>query len=167
MYFYCMISFLQTYQSWIWVALAIVFSLVEISTMALTTIWFAIGAVILALLTFFPIPLHIQLLIFLLISIVTMALFRRMALDWFEKRREKTNVNALIGSTCIVTKAITPFEKGEIKINGTIWTAVSAPQTGAGTSGDGMASIDAGTVCTITEINGCTASVVPTPKDEA
>jgi membrane protein implicated in regulation of membrane protease activity len=39
--------------------------------------------------------------------------------------KEKTNVYSLIDQEAIVTKKITKFESGEIKLKGKYWTAIS------------------------------------------
>ena len=41
---------------WIWVALVVIFALIEAFTMGLTTIWFALAALVMVFLSFLKIP---------------------------------------------------------------------------------------------------------------
>jgi len=108
---------------WIWVALVIIFSLIEVFTLGLTTVWFALGALIMVFLSFFKIPLPIQILIFLFISAVLLIFTRPLAVKKLKIGKVKTNVDSLPGKHALVIKKIGEFETGEAKVNGQIWTA--------------------------------------------
>jgi membrane protein implicated in regulation of membrane protease activity len=136
---------------WIWVALTIVFALVEVCTLGLTTVWFALAALIMAFLSFLPIPLPVQVLIFLAISAALLCFTRPLAVKKFKTGREKTNVDSLIGKHALVIKKIGEFEKGEVKLAGQIWSACSADNT----------EISEGTVGEVARIEGVRAVVRP------
>ena len=102
---------------WIWVALVIGFALIEVFTLGLTTIWFAIAALVMVFLSFLEIPLSFQILIFLSISAVLLIFTRPLAVKKFKVGKEKTNIDSLIGKHALVTKKIGEFEKGEVKLN--------------------------------------------------
>ena len=108
---------------WIWLGLTIIFAIIEAITLGLTTIWFALGALITIFLSFLPIPFEIQILIFLTISAVLLFFTRPLAIKKFKMGREKTNVDSLIGKNALVIKKITEFDIGEVKLNGQIWSA--------------------------------------------
>jgi len=108
---------------WIWVALVIIFAIIEALTLGLTTIWFAIGALVTVFLSFLPIPMPYQILIFLAISAVLLFFTRPIALKKLKIGREKTNVDSLVGKHALVLKQITEFDRGEVKIDGQIWSA--------------------------------------------
>ena len=114
---------------WIWVALVIVFALIEVFTLGLTTVWFAIAALVMVFLSFTEMPLTAQILIFLAIATVLLIFTRPLAVKKFKIGREKTNVDSLIGKHAMVVKTITEFERGEVKINGLIWSAHSDDNT--------------------------------------
>jgi membrane protein implicated in regulation of membrane protease activity len=109
----------------IWVALTIILSIIEVFTLGLTTVWFAIAALVMVFLSFLPIPFIYQVMIFLAISAVLLIFTRPVALKKFKTGREKTNVDSLVGKQALVTKKIEEFEKGEVKLNGQIWSARS------------------------------------------
>jgi membrane protein implicated in regulation of membrane protease activity len=111
------------YSRWIWAGLIVLFSLIEIFTFGLTTIWFALAALLMVFISFFPIPFEFQLLIFLSVSAVLLIFTRPLAVKKFKIGKEKTNVDSLIGKHALVTKQITEFERGQVKLNGLIWSA--------------------------------------------
>jgi len=108
---------------WIWVLLSVLCAIIEVLTLGLTTVWFAIAALVMVFLSFLPIPLVYQVMIFLAISAVLLFFTRPIAIKKLKIGREKTNVDSLVGKTALVTKKITEFDRGEVKLNGQIWTA--------------------------------------------
>ena len=97
-----MIEFILQNISWFWLALVVIFTLIEIFTMGLTTLWFALGAAIMIFLGRLPIPFAVQILIFLIISIILLLLTRPVLMKKMKVGTEKTNTDSLIGkkSTC-------------------------------------------------------------------
>ena len=137
-------------------ALVIIFALIEVFTLGLTTVWFAIAALIMVFLSFIKIPLPVQVLIFLAISAVLLIFTRPVAIKKFKVGREKTNVDSLVGKHVLVTKKITEFEKGEVKVNGLIWAARS----------DSNTEIVEGTKCEVLRIEGVQLIVRPLSEEE-
>ena len=121
----------------------------ELILPGLTTIWFALGSLVMIPLSLLPIPFVIQIVIFLVISVVLLIFTRPFAVKKLKANREKTNVDALIGKKALVVKDISEFEKGEVKIDGIVWTARS----------DDAVSIKAGEECFLLRVEGATAVV--------
>ncbi|MCL2265355.1 MAG: NfeD family protein [Treponema sp.] len=143
---------------WIWVALVIIFAVVEGITLGLTTIWFALAAVVMVFLSFLHIPLLYQILIFLVISTVLLVFTRPVALKKFKVGRVKTNVDSLIGKNALVIKQITEFDRGEVKVNGQIWTARLE---------DGSSfTLAEGSKCEVVRIEGVHVIVTPVKNGE-
>jgi membrane protein implicated in regulation of membrane protease activity len=136
---------------WIWVALVIIFAVIEILTFGLTTVWFAIAALIMVFLSFLAIPLPVQVLIFLAISAVLLIFTRPVAVRKLKVGKEKTNVESFAGKHVLVTRAIGEFENGEVKLNGLIWTARSENNT----------VIPEGTKCEVLRVEGVQLIVRP------
>jgi len=134
---------------WIWVALVIIFAVIEAFTFGLTTIWFAISAFVMVFLSFLKIPLPVQIIIFLLISGVLLFFTRPIAVKKFKTGRVKTNVDSLVGMHALVTRKISEFDRGEVKLNGQFWTARSE---------DGS-TINEGIKCEVVRIEGVQAIV--------
>ena len=107
-----------------WLVLFVIFLVVEILTLGLTTIWFAGGALVAFLLALLKVGLPIQIIAFLVVSIVLLILTRPIALRYFNQNREKTNVDSLIGQKAVVLEQIHSLHGvGRVEINGMEWTA--------------------------------------------
>ena len=109
----------------VWLGLAVVLVIIESMTMGLTTIWFALGALVSMILAFFRIPLPWQILIFLVISAVLLIFTRPVVVKKFKVGGIRTNSDALIGQEGSIIQEITRDEKGKAKVKGQIWTASS------------------------------------------
>lgn len=136
---------------WFWLCAMILFIVIEAVTFSLTTIWFAAGSLIMIFLSLLPISFRWQLLIFAALSLVMLFLTRPMLMKKLNSfRRNKTNVDALIGKEVQITKKITHFEKGEVKVSGVFWSAQNV---------DEQQEIDVGTICKIVAVQGNTLIV--------
>ena len=80
--------------------------IIEAATMALTTIWFAGGALAAFLLSLFHVSLEMQLLGFVIVSFVLLIFTRPFALKCLSGRVTRTNADSLIGSEVRVTEEI-------------------------------------------------------------
>jgi membrane protein implicated in regulation of membrane protease activity len=110
----------------IWFSVFIFAGIIEISTMDLTSIWFSIGAFFsLLLAVFFPNELVLQLLIFVIISALMLIFLRPIFKKYLKRNEVRTNADRLIGKIAICTKAISEDERGYVKIDGKLWTAVA------------------------------------------
>ena len=136
---------------WIWVALVIIFALIEVFTFGLYTIWFALAALVMVFLSRLSIAIPLQILIFLAISGVLLFFTRPIAVKKLKIGKEKTNVEGLIGKHALVTTKICEFEKGEIKLDGQIWLAIS----------ENNSEIPEGIKCEVVRIEGVKAIVRP------
>lgn len=109
---------------YVWLMTLILFVVVEIATMGLTTIWFAGGALVALLLSVFQTSFYVQLGAFLAVSIVLLVVTRPLALKYFNQKVEKTNAEGLIGKQAIVVSQIHNLkEEGQVMIGGMEWSA--------------------------------------------
>ncbi|MDD7220355.1 MAG: NfeD family protein [Clostridia bacterium] len=114
-------------QPLIWLGILAVLLLIEAITAGLTTIWFAGGALIAAVASYFGADLVVQLLLFLCVSLVLLIFTRPLALRYFNKKTTQTNVNSLIGKKAVVIQDIDNLaQTGKVQINDIEWTARSA-----------------------------------------
>lgn len=110
----------------IWLAITAVMIVVEIITLGLTTIWFAGGALVAALVAYLGGHWMIQVVVFAVVSLVLLIFTRPVAQKHLMKDTEKTNVESLIGKRCYVTKGIdNAREEGTVRLNGLDWSARS------------------------------------------
>ena len=129
---------------WIWVSLVVVFAIIEICTFGLTTVWFAIAALVMVFLSYLNIALSTQVLIFLGISALLLIFTRPIAVRKFKMGKVKTNVDSLVGKRALVVKTIREFEMGEVKIGGNHWSA----------RGETSVEIAEGAKCEIVRVEG-------------
>lgn len=108
----------------IWLALALIFLIIEAITVGLTTIWFAAGAFVALLLSLLDVNILLQIAVFLIVSLALLFSTRKIFVEKLKAGSQKTNVDALIGREGKVTMAIAPFAPGQVKVGGQIWTAV-------------------------------------------
>ena len=113
----------------VWAILIVVAIIVELSTVTLTSIWFAIGAVVALLLAIFDVGPLWQVLSFIVISALLLLATRPLAKKLNEKDVIKTNSDKIISMIGIVTKEIAVGEIGEVKVNLELWRAISADST--------------------------------------
>lgn len=109
-----------------WIVLFLVLLFIELATVNLVSIWFAIGAMVAFITSFFTDSVLIQLLVFVIVSIIT--LFITLPLVKKARNKEKTvptNLDRVIGKKAEVTKAIKPNHYGEVEVFGNVWTAIS------------------------------------------
>lgn len=113
-----------------WLILFIVLLVVEIITLGLSTIWFAGGALVAFILAMLGVPVLIQGAAFCVVSLILLFGTRPWAVRYFNnQKKEKTNVDSLIGRTAVVTSEICNLEsRGEVFVNGLTWTARSTEE---------------------------------------
>ena len=134
----------------LWLALFVVFLIVEAGTVALVSIWFALGALAALVSCALGAEMWLQITVFLVVSLVLLALL------WKRVRSKltttKTNVDSMIGAEGYVTEAIDNLSyTGRVKLGGITWAARS-------TSGAG---IPVGTLVKVERIEGVKAFVSP------
>ena len=129
----------------IWLIVAAVLAIIEALTMGLSTIWFAGGAVAAAIAAMADCPFIVRFIIFLAVSILLLYFTRPLVKDKLKVGTTKTNADALVGKTALVTSDITAMAPGQAKINGMEWSAVSE---------DAELPIEAGTAVIIKGIEG-------------
>lgn len=108
----------------LWLILFVVLLVIEIFTMGLTTIWFAGGALVAFILATAGVGVPVQIVSFLVVSIVSLILTRPLAVRFFNKEREKTNADSLIGQKAVVLEPIDTLRGvGLVEVNGQQWSA--------------------------------------------
>ncbi len=114
--------------NWIlfWVILLVGFVVIEVATMGLTTIWFAGGALVAAIMAALHLPSYVQIAAFIVVSVVLIFFTRPIAVRYFNKDRVKTNAESIVGKKAIVTSAIDNIKaQGQVTVSGMEWTARS------------------------------------------
>ena len=90
----------------IWIALIIIFAVVEIITVGLTSIWFAGGALVAFVTGILGFGTVVQVIVFIVVSLVLLIATRPIAVKFFNQERQKTNAESLIGQQALVLEDI-------------------------------------------------------------
>lgn len=107
-----------------WLIALAVFIVIEIITLGLTTIWFAGGSLIAFLLSLAYDNLILEVVVFLIVSLVLLIFTRPIAAKYFNKQRVRTNYESLIGKEARVTEKIDNFNaSGQVIVEGQEWSA--------------------------------------------
>lgn len=108
----------------IWLAVALVMLVIEALTVGLATIWFAAGALVALLAALLDFSIAVQIVLFLAVSICLLVFTRKIFVEKLKAGSEKTNVDALVGEKGFVISPIHPYEVGQVKVGGQVWSAV-------------------------------------------
>lgn len=107
-----------------WLLILVVCIVIEIISMGLTTIWFAGGALIAAVAAAFQAPIWVQIVLFLVVSLILLYLTRPVAVKYFNKDRVKTNAESLVGQQAIVISEIDNLQGiGQVTVGRQEWSA--------------------------------------------
>jgi len=141
-----------------WLVILVVLVVIELMTMGLTTIWFAGGALVAAILSYFDVSLRIQIIVALVVSIALLLTTRPLAVKHFNKDRVRTNVESLIGHVAIVMTEINNLQGvGQVNVGGQEWSARSSVDSVV---------IEPGTVVEIVSISGVKLIVKPNEEEK-
>ncbi len=136
----------------LWFVLLVVFAIVEAATVGLASIWFAAGAFVAMVAAFLHAPLWLQIVLFLLVSFVTLLLARPLARKFLTPGYQPTNADRILGEEAVVTEAIDNLAgRGLVSVGGSVWTARAQDDQ----------PIAAGTVVRILRIEGVKVFVTP------
>ena len=111
-------------QTMYWLIIFVILLIVEIATLGLTTIWFAAGSLTAFVFGVIGFGTTVQLVVFLIVSVLLFAITRPIAVKYFNKERAKTNAESLIGEQALVIEDIDTVQSvGCVEIRGMEWSA--------------------------------------------
>ena len=135
----------------IWIAAIVVFLIVEVVTVGLTSIWFACGALAALAMELLHLSIWTQLAVFLIVSAAAIW-FTRPLVKRHNAKRAATNADRVLGQTGLTVSCIDNLEEtGLVHVDGKDWSARSA-------SGE---TVEAGTEVTVLRIEGVKLIVEP------
>ena len=134
----------------LWLVLFVVFLVIEAGTVALVSIWFALGALAALAACALGAEMWLQIAVFLAVSLVLLVLLWEKVHS--KSPRIRTNVDSVIGTEGYVIEAIDNLSyTGRVKLGGITWAARS-------TSGEG---IPVGTLVKVERVEGVKVFVSP------
>lgn len=116
-----------------WLSLVIFLGFLEATTINLVSVWFVISGLVALVLSFIIDSFLIQFGVFVILGIVLM-LTTKSTLEKLLIKKEKTNLDRVVGMRAIVTEDIDKNTIGEVKVDGKIWSAVSEQKLPKGTN---------------------------------
>ena len=113
-----------------WVALLIGLIVVEAVTAQIVTIWFAVGAVAAIVAEMLGAQIWLQWVVFIAVSVIALIVTRPLVRKLTKTKVQPTNADRCIGQVAVVTEEIDNISaKGQVSVNGTVWTARSSDET--------------------------------------
>ena len=146
----------ETIQLLAWLGIAVFLGILEAVTVALISLWFAIGALAAMIPAYFGAPLWVQILVFLVVSAVCLAFTRTFFKDVVKTKKQPTNSDRLIGSDGVVSSKIDNLQgTGKVYISGLTWSARTIDGSEA----------EEGDIVTVEKIEGATLYVTKRMKE--
>lgn len=108
-----------------WFIAFVILLLIELVTVNLVTIWFAIGAVAAIITTIFTDSIMIQSIVFIVVSVLSLFITKPLIKKVKKFDVTPTNSDRVIGKVGEVTQKIGRNKYGEVKVYGNTWTASS------------------------------------------
>ena len=111
----------------IWLIVAIILAIIELSTLGLVTIWFATGAIFAMISALLGANIWVQLICFIIVSIAILLSVRPLAEKYVNRNTKKTNIDAVVGRRLVAKTDIDNIHgKGKIDMDGSTWLAQSS-----------------------------------------
>ena len=130
----------------VWLAAMIILIIIEIITVGLTTIWFAIGALVAIIISMLGGGIILQLTVFLLVSLGMLIFTRPLAIRYINNSGTRTNYEGIIGKVVRITQDVDNIAgQGRAVVNGQEWAVRSV---------DERCKITAGSLAKVVDIKG-------------
>ncbi len=111
----------------LWLVLTVVLAVIELTTLGLITIWFAIGAAVALVFALLGFNFWVQLIIFVVVSAIILVTVRPIAAKYINSKVKKTNIEAVVGRKLIAKTDIDNIKgTGKVDMDGSTWLAASS-----------------------------------------
>lgn len=110
----------------IWFGIMLLFLFLEAGTVGLVSIWFAVGSLVALIAAALGADLVVQIVLAVVVSALCLAAVRPVVRKYITPKLVRTNVEAVIGQSAVVTEQIDNLHAtGAVKLGAVIWTARS------------------------------------------
>ena len=107
----------------LWLVVTVVFVAMELSTVTLTSIWFAAGGLAALLVAMLGGNLVVQVIAFLVVAFGLLAFTRKWADKFLDGKKQSTNADRAIGEVVRVTERVSNLDRtGRAIVHGQDWT---------------------------------------------
>lgn len=107
----------------IWVFIAIIFIIFELTTNTFVLLWFGISALVSAALNYLGFDIYVQIAVFIILSLILIFLTRKFAITVTEEPTKKATSERLIGMEATVIKKLSESE-AIVEVRGEKWSAL-------------------------------------------
>lgn len=109
-----------------WIALTVLFIIVEAATVQLVTVWFALGGIGALIAAVCKANVYVQIAVFVVVSLTALIITKPLVKKVINTKKQPTNADRYIGRTGTVTEDIVNVDaKGAVKVGGLEWSARS------------------------------------------
>jgi membrane protein implicated in regulation of membrane protease activity len=111
---------------WFWIALGLALSALELATPGgIFIIFFGVAALVIGLLALAGLsgPLWVQWLLFPVLALVSLRVFRRPILNRLGIGGNRGDVDSLVGEVAVTAETLAPGAHGRAELRGTTWSA--------------------------------------------
>jgi inner membrane protein len=139
---------------WHWLVFGLLLMMGELATPGgFYIIFFGIGAVIVGLLSGVDAagPVWFQVLLFSVLSVSSLVVFRSRLLRWMQIDPQLPAVDALVNQIGMVTTPLSPGEVGKVELHGSSWSARNVSET----------TLTTGVRCRVVGVDGLMLNVAP------
>lgn len=114
----------------VWLVVFVVAIILEATTAELVSIFFCAGSLVSLIVSFIPgVDWWVEVILFVVISGASLLGLRPLMKKFLNKEKRNTNIDEMIGKKGLMIKGCDELNHGEMKVNGVIWTAVSADES--------------------------------------
>ena len=111
--------------TWIWLVIIIILSVLEVETVSLFSIWFIVSGIVSLILSILNVNFTICFGVFVILGLILLVTTRKSLLKVLKVKKENTNLDRIVGKKGVVTEDITKDNIGEVKVDGKRWSAYS------------------------------------------
>ncbi len=109
----------------VWLFVLVAAGIIEAVTVDMVSIWFCAGAAAALIASWNGVAFWPQIAIFTAVSLACILITKPLTKKMLRGNIVPTNLDRLIGKTAVITKAIASNERGEARVNGETWLAIS------------------------------------------
>ena len=121
----------------VWLVAMIVLIIVEAMVPGLVSIWFALGALAALVSALFNAPVWLQIVWFLIVSILALVLTKPLVRKIQSGRIQPTNADTVIGKECVVVEEVNNvLGTGAVTVDGKTWTARNVDEKAVSSPGE-------------------------------
>lgn len=139
---------------WHWLVLGLLLVLAELASAGgFYVIFFGVAALVVGVLAGFSLagPLWVQLLLFSVMAVASLLLFRARLLAWVQHDPQQPEIDTLVGEVGVASDELAPGAVGRVEVRGTAWSARNATH----------AAVTRGTRVRVVRVDGLTLHVEP------